>query len=80
MSEPDKNLEGLSAALAKYLEGTLKDPEQRTAALAEVARKLLADNDFQYGKAQLPKVESMAKSLATVDPETAPPPIPALRS
>jgi hypothetical protein len=66
----------LAQALADYLESSLRDKETRTAALADVARKLLADNDYQFGKAQQPQLSSIAGSLPTRDPEQE---VPAIR-
>lgn len=76
MAKEKTTLSPMASTLATYLKDALSSEETRSAALAEVARKLLADNNFQYDRKAIVKVESALKkapTVATVDGDIIPP-------
>jgi hypothetical protein len=77
MSATNSNphLEALAAALADGLTSDLLDPDKRTAALQEVARKVLQDNDWSYARQQLEPVRSIVDGLPTTPEEDDIPPL-----
>ena len=68
-----KTLGAVANALLTGIEQDMKSPETRTAALCEVVRKLLHDNDYVYGVEARPKLRSITDHLPTRDAQQIPP-------